>query len=206
MTTPDDDPRPKYQRIADSLREAIQSGEYGPGDRLPGENDLMGTYGVARMTARQALGVLRDEGIAESRKGAGVFVLDSNAGMARRVIQASGTPTVDDLTTFLRKRVAEERRLLGGVNSPVITPGQHRLSIGGGTTALVPLGRFAAHLDAIEATLDKFDAALSHVLRAKEMGWDYDISQAAAVAYMDVIKLHALEYATHPDYKDSWRP
>ncbi|MFJ4786029.1 GntR family transcriptional regulator [Streptomyces sp. NPDC088794] len=74
MTTTDDDRRPKYQRIADSLREAIQSGEYGPGDRLPGENDLMAEHGVARMTARQALSVLKDEGIAESRKGAGVFV------------------------------------------------------------------------------------------------------------------------------------
>ncbi|MGW2940056.1 GntR family transcriptional regulator, partial [Streptomyces sp. NPDC001156] len=58
MTNTDDDRRPKYQRIADSLREAIQSGEYGPGDRLPGENDLMAEYDVARMTARQALGVL----------------------------------------------------------------------------------------------------------------------------------------------------
>ncbi|MGW4020402.1 GntR family transcriptional regulator [Streptomyces sp. NPDC005009] len=74
MATTDDDRRPKYQRIADSLREAIRSGEYGPGDRLPGENDLMTTHGVARMTARQALSVLRDEGIAEARKGAGVFV------------------------------------------------------------------------------------------------------------------------------------
>ncbi|MCX5132198.1 GntR family transcriptional regulator [Streptomyces sp. NBC_00340] len=69
-----DDRRPKYQRIADSLREAIQAGEYGPGDRLPGENDLMAAHSVARMTARQALGVLQSEGIAESRKGAGVFV------------------------------------------------------------------------------------------------------------------------------------
>ncbi|MFC8712022.1 GntR family transcriptional regulator [Streptomyces sp. NPDC057197] len=76
MATTDDDRRPKYQRIADSLHEAIQSGEYGPGDRLPGENDLMTTYGVARMTARQALSVLRDEGVAEARKGAGVFVRD----------------------------------------------------------------------------------------------------------------------------------
>ncbi|CAL9609298.1 Mannosyl-D-glycerate transport_metabolism system repressor MngR [Streptomyces sp. enrichment culture] len=74
MATTDEDRRPKYQRIADSLREAIQAGDYGPGDRLPGENDLMATYGVARMTARQALSVLRDEGIAEARKGAGVFV------------------------------------------------------------------------------------------------------------------------------------
>ncbi|MCC8451316.1 GntR family transcriptional regulator [Streptomyces rochei] len=69
-----DGPRPKYQRIADTLREAIQAGRYGPGDRLPGENELMAAHGVARMTARQALGVLRDEGIAEARKGAGVFV------------------------------------------------------------------------------------------------------------------------------------
>ncbi|WP_018568755.1 GntR family transcriptional regulator [Streptomyces sp. PsTaAH-124] len=74
MATTDEDRRPKYQRIADTLREAIRSGEYGPGDRLPGENDLMATYGVARMTARQALSVLREEGVAEARKGAGVFV------------------------------------------------------------------------------------------------------------------------------------
>lgn len=66
--------RAKYQRIADELREAIQAGRYGPGDRLPGENDLMATYEVARMTVRQALGVLQNEGLAESRKGAGVFV------------------------------------------------------------------------------------------------------------------------------------
>ncbi|MER8092176.1 GntR family transcriptional regulator [Streptomyces goshikiensis] len=66
--------QPKYQRIAAALKAAIEAGEYGPGDRLPGENDLMGTYGVARMTARQALGVLQAEGLTEARKGAGVFV------------------------------------------------------------------------------------------------------------------------------------
>ncbi|MFE0421994.1 GntR family transcriptional regulator [Streptomyces sp. NPDC058953] len=66
--------RPKYQLIADVLREAIRAGVYGPGDRLPGENDLMAEHGVARMTARQALGVLQAEGLTETRKGAGVFV------------------------------------------------------------------------------------------------------------------------------------
>ncbi|CAM5436344.1 GntR family transcriptional regulator OS=Streptomyces tendae OX=1932 GN=GUR47_26010 PE=4 SV=1 [Streptomyces tendae] len=80
------DRRPKYQRIADALREAIRSGEYGPGDRLPGENDLMATHGVARMTARQALSVLRDEGVAEARKGAGVFVREFRP-LRRRGIQ-----------------------------------------------------------------------------------------------------------------------
>ncbi|MBP8534364.1 GntR family transcriptional regulator [Streptomyces sp. MK37H] len=74
MTTQGNGRQPKYQRIANALRDSIRAGEYGPGDRLPGENDLMATYGVARMTARQALGVLQAEGITESRKGIGVFV------------------------------------------------------------------------------------------------------------------------------------
>ncbi|AQS68940.1 GntR family transcriptional regulator [Streptomyces pactum] len=86
MAHTEDDRRPKYQRIAEALREAIQSGEYGPGDRLPGENDLMATYGVARMTARQALSVLRDEGVVEARKGAGVFVREFRP-LRRRGIQ-----------------------------------------------------------------------------------------------------------------------
>jgi GntR family transcriptional regulator len=86
MATQGSERQPKYQRIADELREAIQAGEYGPGERLPGENDLMVTYEVARMTARQALGVLQNEGLVESRKGAGVFVRDFKP-LRRRGIQ-----------------------------------------------------------------------------------------------------------------------
>jgi GntR family transcriptional regulator len=69
-------PEPKYRQIANELRAAISAGDYAPGDRLPGENDLMAQHGVARMTARQALGVLTTEGVAESRKGSGVYVRD----------------------------------------------------------------------------------------------------------------------------------
>ncbi|MCD9900976.1 GntR family transcriptional regulator [Streptomyces sp. MT29] len=65
---------PKYQRIANALKAEIQSGALEPGARLPGENDLMAQYGVARMTARQALSVLQSEGLTEARKGVGVFV------------------------------------------------------------------------------------------------------------------------------------
>ncbi len=66
--------RPKYQRIADDLKAAIEAGEYGPGDRLPGENALASQYKVASLTARQALRVLKNEGLVETRKGAGAFV------------------------------------------------------------------------------------------------------------------------------------
>ncbi len=66
--------QPKYLQIAGELRNAITTGEYAPGARLPGENDLMVTYQVARETARKALAQLINEGIATPRRGAGVFV------------------------------------------------------------------------------------------------------------------------------------
>jgi GntR family transcriptional regulator len=67
--------RPKYQRIADDLKAAIESGRYGPGDRLPGESALAEQYGVAVLTARQALKILRVEGLVETKKGAGARVI-----------------------------------------------------------------------------------------------------------------------------------
>lgn len=67
---------PKYRQIAADLRAAILDRDYLPGDRLPGENDLMARYRVARMTARQALGVLLHEGLAVAHKGSGIFVRD----------------------------------------------------------------------------------------------------------------------------------
>jgi GntR family transcriptional regulator len=65
---------PVYRKIADELRAAILSGGMQEGDRLPGENFLMAHYGVARATARDALAVLRHEGLAVSRRGSGVYV------------------------------------------------------------------------------------------------------------------------------------
>jgi GntR family transcriptional regulator len=64
----------KYRVIASDLRAAIARGEYPALSRLPGENDLMQQYQVARMTARQALAQLVNEGLAIARKGSGVYV------------------------------------------------------------------------------------------------------------------------------------
>jgi len=64
----------KYRVIASDLRAAIAKAQYPVGTRLPGENDLMRQYQVARMTARQALAQLINEGLAVARKGSGVYV------------------------------------------------------------------------------------------------------------------------------------
>jgi GntR family transcriptional regulator len=68
--------RPKYWLIAAGLREGIESGAYPPGSRLPGENVVMSEHAVARATARQALAQLVNWGLAEARKGSGIYVRD----------------------------------------------------------------------------------------------------------------------------------
>lgn len=67
---------PKYRQIADVLREEIASGRLQPGDVVPGENALMEEHGVARSTARQAMAVLRAEGLIETFHGAQTKVRD----------------------------------------------------------------------------------------------------------------------------------
>lgn len=84
---------PKYRIIASDLREAIQRGEYAPGSRLPGENDLMRDYQVARMTARQALAQLINEGTASARQGAGVYVRDFRPIIRDGITRLAGTWT-----------------------------------------------------------------------------------------------------------------
>lgn len=81
----------KYRAIAAALREAIQRGDYLPGSRLPGENDLMRDYGVARMTARQALALVISEGRAVARKGAGVYVRDFRPVVRDGIMRLAGT-------------------------------------------------------------------------------------------------------------------
>lgn len=66
--------RPPYRQIADHLRAAMDDGELRAGDRLPSEAELTRHYGVARMTARQAIQELRTEGRVVAEHGRGVFV------------------------------------------------------------------------------------------------------------------------------------
>lgn len=68
------DPRPPYRQIAALLRAQIDSGDLQPGAKLPSEAALMESFGVARMTARQAIQELRGEGLVVAEHGRGVFV------------------------------------------------------------------------------------------------------------------------------------
>jgi GntR family transcriptional regulator len=61
-------------RIAADLRHRITSGEYEPGDRIPTLPELCSQYEVSEITVRNALQLLRNEGLVESRARAGTVV------------------------------------------------------------------------------------------------------------------------------------
>lgn len=66
--------RPAYLRIAAELREQISSGGYPPGARLPTIAALSRTHGVSEIVVRQAVALLRGEGLVETRRGGGTIV------------------------------------------------------------------------------------------------------------------------------------
>jgi DNA-binding GntR family transcriptional regulator len=65
-------PVPAYVQIADHLNGEITGGRIT--GRLPSERALMATYGVARMTVRQALAELQRRGLIVTTPGRGSFV------------------------------------------------------------------------------------------------------------------------------------
>ncbi|WP_440581266.1 GntR family transcriptional regulator [Streptomyces sp. PT19] len=66
--------RPPYRLLADVLRQQILTGQLGPGDQVPPSRVLEEDYGIANMTARAAVRVLRDEGLVHTVHGLGTFV------------------------------------------------------------------------------------------------------------------------------------
>ncbi|WP_327267120.1 GntR family transcriptional regulator (plasmid) [Streptomyces sp. NBC_01232] len=64
----------RYEEIARDLRERIASGEYSPGATLPLMRDVAQEYSVSDITVRKAYGLLRREGLIESRRRAGTVV------------------------------------------------------------------------------------------------------------------------------------
>jgi len=65
---------PKHERVRQTLSDAIASGRYEPGQRLPSESELVKTFGASRPTVNRALRELQLAGIIERRAGSGSYV------------------------------------------------------------------------------------------------------------------------------------
>jgi GntR family transcriptional regulator, N-acetylglucosamine utilization regulator len=67
-------PLPRYYQLKEIMRDKIRSGEWKPGDLIPSERELGEQYGISRMTARQAITELVNEGLFYREQGKGTFV------------------------------------------------------------------------------------------------------------------------------------
>jgi DNA-binding transcriptional regulator YhcF (GntR family) len=65
---------PRYRQIVTELRRRIETGEFGPGDRVPSTRDIIREWGVAMATATKVLTELRNAGLVRVVPGVGTVV------------------------------------------------------------------------------------------------------------------------------------
>jgi GntR family transcriptional regulator len=70
---------PLYTQIRETLRNRILDGTYTSHERMPSEHELVASFGVSRVTVRQALNDLKSEGLIFKIHGKGTFVAKPKA-------------------------------------------------------------------------------------------------------------------------------
>jgi GntR family transcriptional regulator len=113
--------------VRDALRRAVITGEYGPGSRLPNEDELGARFTVSRATIREAVRGLVEEGYLARRQGSGTFV-------TARPLLRNSLDTNFSYTSYLESTgVRAGRRILGVRTVPADTAVAERLDIATGT-------------------------------------------------------------------------
>ena len=92
-----------YVEVIDFLLEDIKSGQYPAGSKLPSEDQLAREFSVSRVTLREALRVLEDDGVILRRHGSGTFVLD------RRAVPLQTLSSIVSTSTIFKRAGLEDR-------------------------------------------------------------------------------------------------
>lgn len=98
----------RYAQVAARLRDRILSGHWGPGTVLPTEARLGKEFGISRITVRQALALLDEEGLIRRHQGSGTYV---SPHPTRRIpLQIDYTGSIRAHAPQLRRKVLRFRR------------------------------------------------------------------------------------------------
>ncbi|MFI6228495.1 GntR family transcriptional regulator [Micromonospora echinospora] len=100
---------PSYQRVVDDLRSRILAGELAPGDKLPTERELQQRWGFSTTVVKNALALLRSEGLIEGRRGSGNYVRDRTR-LVRRAHSRDMRNRLGSTSPFARDSEAAGKR------------------------------------------------------------------------------------------------
>jgi GntR family transcriptional regulator len=111
--------RPHYRQIEQALRERIAT--LRPGERLPSDAELCAEFGVSRMTARNAMQRLAEDGLIRREPGRGSYVAEPPAHrranrlmtFTQEMLRAGRVPSSRLLTRVIRPSSPDEAASLG---------------------------------------------------------------------------------------------
>lgn len=67
-------PLPIYYQLEQGIKEMIEKGQLQPGEMIPSEREWAEMYEISRMTVRQAINNLVNDGYLVRKRGKGTFV------------------------------------------------------------------------------------------------------------------------------------
>lgn len=87
--------------VARLLRAAIEQGQFRPGEQLPTQQALGDTYGVSRSVIREAVSLLKSDGLVISQQGRGQFVNPEGSSVFRLDADIEDANSLPSLIEFL---------------------------------------------------------------------------------------------------------
>jgi len=106
---------PRYYQIKAIIKKWILEKEFGFGEKIPSENELAVRFGVSRLTVRQAVSKLVEEGFLTTRRGSGTYVTDNEDLINSYNIEFSGF--MDDLF-YLASRSKTKTAVINRIETP----------------------------------------------------------------------------------------
>ncbi len=88
MPKPEPERLSRPARVAEAIKSWVVAANLAPGDRLPGEADLIARFGMSKGTIREAMRILEAQGLVKTRTGpgGGPFVHEVSAARARALL------------------------------------------------------------------------------------------------------------------------
>lgn len=206
--------------VRSELRRAIIEGEFPPGSKLPNEEALCERFSVSRITLREAVRGLIEDGYVVRRQGAGTFVTPGPALRNSLDTNFSYTEYLESTGIKVSKKVLDAMRVPGETEVTVdlgLPPHAEvvvirRVRIAGKKPAIFSIDSLPADIVDAKADLRAFSGSLYKLLSSR--GHDVDharavvtptLATAEQAKILDVPKGTPLQHLKQVDFDTSGR-